>query len=516
MDIGGGLLEEEGEAHGADNIYEQEGLSEEESDGGDFDNGGGIKYTYRDDTWKQDHFTYDPKPRHFIGVSGPTRWWNQMPTMMQLFELFWSFTILQDIVNETNRYATSRNGDGILPGGAGWQLLTVAEFKAWLAIWLYMGMKRHPNMKSYWMKEGSIFHCPIISKTMSRDRFKALTRCFHITNPATYVREKGLPGYDKLGQTRWLVDSIRESCKRVWQLGKMCTIDEMMIRYKGTYCPLRQYMPQKPQKWRIKIWCMACSVTKFVWNFAVYCGKTDETEKVPRIARREPRLAHKVVLDLAAEVQGKGHVISMDNFFTSVGLFEELASMQIYAIGTMCTNKIGLPSVLKNTGAFKNVPQGTLEWRMHETRKMACVLWKDKKPVLLLSTHAIPIGYPCMPVPTVPRRNGAERENIMTSPVHLEYTTHMRGVDVADQLRASYSTQNRTHKWLYRIFFLPPRYDSGKYVHHLPCEVQETIETTSYAFAVWGGVMRYTSTTMEMYGAPRALTSARLLLPCIH
>jgi hypothetical protein len=78
---------------------------------------------------------------------------------------------------------------------------------------------------------------------------------------------------------------------------------------------------------------------------------------------------------------------------------------------------------------------------------MACVLWKDKKPVLLLSTHAIRIGYPCMPVPTVPRRNGAERENIMTLPVYLEYTTHMRGVDVADQLRASYSTQNRTHKW---------------------------------------------------------------------
>jgi hypothetical protein len=31
---------------------------------------------------------------------------------------------------------------------------------------------------------------------------------------------------------------------------------------------------------------------------------------------------------------------------------------------------------------------------MHETRKMACVLWKDKKPVLLLSTHALPIGFP--------------------------------------------------------------------------------------------------------------------------
>jgi hypothetical protein len=105
MDIGGGgLLGEEGEAHvhppnafptnvggasgwqmfygGMENIYEEEGLSEEESDGGDFDNGGGIKYTYCDATWKQDHLTYDPKPRDFIGVSEPTRWWNQMPTMM--------------------------------------------------------------------------------------------------------------------------------------------------------------------------------------------------------------------------------------------------------------------------------------------------------------------------------------------------------------------------------------------------------------------------------------------------
>jgi hypothetical protein len=46
------------------------------------------------------------------------------------------------------------------------------------------------------------------------------------------------------------------------------------------------------------------------------------------------------------------------------------------------------------------------------------------------------------------------REDIMTSPIHLEYTTHMRGVDVADQLRASYNMQNRTHKWQHRIFFI--------------------------------------------------------------
>jgi hypothetical protein len=35
----------------------------------------------------------------------------------------------------------------------------------------------------------------------------------------------------------------------------------------------------------------------------------------------------------------------------------------------------------------------------------------------------------------------------------LEYTTFMKGVDVADQLRASDSSQSRSHKWWHRIFF---------------------------------------------------------------
>jgi hypothetical protein len=100
----------------------------------------------------------------------------------------------------------------------------------------------------------------------------------------------------------------------------------------------------------------------------VYCGKNEDYEEVAHVAREEARLAHKVVLDLAA------HVISMDNIFTYVGFFEELASMQIYATGTFRSNRIGLPLVLKNTCAFKNAPQGILDWRMHETWKTACVL----------------------------------------------------------------------------------------------------------------------------------------------
>ena len=88
----------------------------------------------------------------------------------------------------------------------------------------------------------------------------------------------------------------------------------------------------------------------------VYCKKNEDNEEVSHKAWKEARLAHNVVLFLATDVQGKGHVISMDNFFTSIGFFEELPSMQIYATRTFRWNQIGLPLVLKNRGAFINAP----------------------------------------------------------------------------------------------------------------------------------------------------------------
>jgi hypothetical protein len=90
-------------------------------------------------------------------------------------------------VEETNRYATMvLDAFGNTRGGRTWKNFIMASLKAFLAIHMYMGMKRQPNYKSYWEKEGSLFHCPIISNIMSRARFAQLRRCLHITNPASY------------------------------------------------------------------------------------------------------------------------------------------------------------------------------------------------------------------------------------------------------------------------------------------------------------------------------------------
>jgi hypothetical protein len=147
----------------------------------------GMKHRYREETWSQGFLTNDPKPMDFLGRRSTSQFFRLVPTILQLFDLFWPFTILRKIVIETNRYATMvMDALGNTRGGPKWESLTVSGLKAFLAIHMYMGMKKQPNYKSYWEKEGSLFHCPIISNIMSRARFTQLQRCLHITNPTVY------------------------------------------------------------------------------------------------------------------------------------------------------------------------------------------------------------------------------------------------------------------------------------------------------------------------------------------
>jgi hypothetical protein len=247
-----------------------------------------------------------------------------------------------------------------------------------------------------------------------------------------------------------------DAFKRKWELGKYVTVDEMMIGYKGSYCPATQYMLNKLQKWGIKVWCLSDSKSKYVYDFDIYCGRNGNGAEEPgNVAPVEGSVATNVVLDLVNGLEGRGHVVVTDNYFTSVGLFTELASREIYATGTMRSNCVGVPRPFNNLRTWRDSEQGTLDWRTHSSHGISCVVWKDKRPILLLSTSAVPVQLPCIAptsIATVPRRNGAIREPIQTSPVHLEYTTFMRGVDVADQLRASYSCQSRSHKWWHRAF----------------------------------------------------------------
>jgi hypothetical protein len=192
--------------------YETDVEDDADNENGDCN---GINHMFRNETWSQTNFTYDPPRMPFSGRQGTM--WNffRMPSMLALWELFWPFNLLRKIVEETNRYVRHVKSDGTIEGGPKWTDITVACLKAFIAMHIYMGMKRQPNITAYWQREGSIFHCPIISNIMTQERFCEIRRCLHITNPATYKHiEKGQLDYDKMLQTRWFLKEICKACMR--------------------------------------------------------------------------------------------------------------------------------------------------------------------------------------------------------------------------------------------------------------------------------------------------------------
>jgi hypothetical protein len=313
-------------------------------------------------------------------------------------------------------------------------------------------MKKLRNIKAYWAKSEEFFYCDVISGLFTRKRFLKLLRCLQVTNPATYIEDRSSSKFDKLHQMRWLINEMKASYKREWQLGQHMTIDETMINYKGKYCLARQYMMKKPIKWDLKIWVMVDATSHIISDFEVYCSKSTATLARGMSQGVEQNLVHRVVTDLTTGLDNKDHVITMDNFFTSVGLFRDLEHRGIYATETMRSNHIRLHLDMKKIKEFRKRGQGDLKWFMHNSRRMYLILWKDKMSVLLLSTHAPPImprnPWDC----TVPQAGWCNKTRhpyiACASRTYKEY----EGVDVANHICGNYTCQVCTHKWWHRIF----------------------------------------------------------------
>jgi hypothetical protein len=190
--------------------------SEEEGDAED------IRFSYRPETWSKLYASYDPVPMPFTGDnSGLTEQYESIPSYVELFRKFWSHETLRRI----NRYAGSLDENRVPRGRGGWYPITEKELKVFMAVILYMGMKKLPNMKAYWAKSEEFFYCNVIAGLFTRKRFLALLRCLHVTDPGTYVEDRSSPEFDKMHQTRWLINEMKASCKREWHLGQHVTVD---------------------------------------------------------------------------------------------------------------------------------------------------------------------------------------------------------------------------------------------------------------------------------------------------
>ena len=83
---------------------------------------------------------------------------------------------------------------------------------------------------------------------------------------------------------------------------------------------------KKPVKRGYKVWVLA-DKTGYAWKFEIYTGKNADAV--------ERNLGERVVKILVQDIKNKNHRIYFDNFFTSVGLMQDLKQQNIHACGTV-------------------------------------------------------------------------------------------------------------------------------------------------------------------------------------
>lgn len=191
-----------------------------------------------------------------------------IPSVVKEIFLFFTTTVLQHIVDQSNKYALEFLDK--VGRRESWTMITIEELLAYLGFMILMGIVKLPSIDDYWRRD-EVFHYAPVANRISRDRFRELHRFLHFADNSLLLAP-GTPDYDKLGKVRPLINLLAERFSTVCSPDKHVSIDEAMIPFKGR-STLKQYMPKKPVRRGIKVWMRADAESGYVSAFEVYPGK---------------------------------------------------------------------------------------------------------------------------------------------------------------------------------------------------------------------------------------------------
>ena len=89
---------------------------------------------------------------------------------------------------------------------------------------------------------------------------------------------------------------------------------------------------------------------------------------------------HAIVIALLDGLEGRGHHVFTDNYYSGPVLFAELRDLGFGACGIVRINRRGLPAAMKETLAKGDVTSALVD------KTMMALKWMDKRPVPMLTT----------------------------------------------------------------------------------------------------------------------------------
>ena len=243
-----------------------------------------------------------------------------------------------------------------------------------MGIRVYMSVLHLPESSMYWSRDWFYGHL-FIPSVMTRDRFDKITQYLHVNDNSKSV-PIGQDGHDPLHHVRPIYDVVSSTCFRNYNAHQNQSVDEAMVSFRGR-SGFPQYLPAKPTKYGIKVWCRADPHDGYLSEFQVYTGRAGG-------GGREVGLTSRIVCDMTNKIYGRNHIINADNLFTSPALAAQLFAKDTYYRGTARINRTGFPSLLLTEAQGSIRHQGDSVVVQNNQHTAMC--WRDKKSIFFLST----------------------------------------------------------------------------------------------------------------------------------
>ncbi|KAJ8973641.1 hypothetical protein NQ317_012343 [Molorchus minor] len=160
-------------------------------------------------------------------------------------------------------------------------------------------------------------------------------------------------------------------------------IDEQIVALKGRL-GLKQYLQKKPKKWGVKIWVRA-GVSGYMYRFEIYQGSGGGKELISDLGA----CAVWIIIRLSDDIGFCNHKIFFDNLFCSIPLLEILKKKQIWATGTIRSNRLeGAELILHSNEIMKKKGRGSTCVASTGCGTATVTKWMDNKPVHVASNCA--------------------------------------------------------------------------------------------------------------------------------
>ena len=299
-----------------------------------------------------------------------------------------------------NAIVNKRRNGGFRPNSvyAMWKPCRLGELYRFFAIIFHMCIVKKPQLKDYWSQH-TVLHSTFAARLMTRDRFMAILTFLHL------VDNRLDNGSDNLFKIRPFVDVLGRRFKECYYPERAVAVDESICPFRGRI-KFRVYIPNKPNKWGIKIYALCESQSGYMWNFEIYDAN-------PAISNKPSD----VVLCLTEPLRGKSHVVYTDNYYTCPRLADDLYAEDLMSVGVVRLNRHEMPAELK-----KNMTKGEVIYRRRDN--VLALRWKDKRDVCVLTTIHGP-----------EKRLVRSASQCKEKPIAIQdYIQNMAGVDKSDQV----------------------------------------------------------------------------------